>query len=74
MVHNYEYMQRAALLVDRNLVWLCRNFVIWKDACVIAFVFFAGATADDLARFEPCFLQLGVLAIFTAVKNVIALF
>lgn len=56
MVHNCEYMQRAALLVDRNLVWLCRNFVIWKDTCVIAFVFFAGATTDDLAQFEPCFL------------------
>ena len=74
MVHNCEYMQRAALLVDRNLVWLCRNFVIWKAACVTAFAFCIGATNDDLARFEPCFLQLGVLAIFTAVKNVIALF
>ena len=73
-MHNYEYMQRAALLVNWNLVWLCRNFVIWKDACATAVVLCTGATTDDLAQFEPCFLQSGVLAIFTAVKNVIALF
>lgn len=73
-MHNCEYIQSAALLVNWNLVRLCRNFVIWKDACVTAFVFCTGATTDDLTRFEPCFLQLGVLAIVTAVENVIALF